>query len=247
MTITSGDEDLARNYWIRRARMLDGPTAVHPDSRWLRYDAWTRRMLQTWTLGRVRTLRPRYRRCVDLGCGFGDWTARFAELADEIHACDISPELAAQTQLRLARHRAARVECADIRDFALPHRADLVYVGAVLMYLSDEAALDVLERVRASLAPDAIVVIRDFCAFNLGRRAEHRTDESYDVNRRPAELVAMAERAGLRCTELRSSPSIYGEVMGGAVMRWPLRALWRLATAHWLRCSHTFVLTATSS
>ena len=124
----------------------------------------------------------------------------------------------------------------------MPRNADFIYLGAVLMYLSDQAAADLLARIRAAIAPDAIVIIRDFCAFNLGRRAVHRTAESYDVNRRPAELVAMAERAHLRCTEVRSSPSIYGEVMGGAPLRWPLRALWRLATLHWLRCSHTFIL-----
>jgi len=238
------DEDLAREFWLRRSRTLDGPAAVHPDSRWLRYDTWTRRMLQAWTLARLRALRPRFHRTVDLGCGYGDWTERFGAVSDEIHACDISPDLAAATQRRLARHRDARVECADVRTYELPADADLVYIGAVLMYLSDAAARDVIARARAALAPGAFVVIRDFCAFNLGGRAVNRTDSSYDVNRRPAEIVAMAERAGLRCVEVRSSPSMYGEVMGGRVLGWPLRALWRLATLPWLRCSHTFVLQA---
>ena len=240
----TGDDNLAREFWLQRSRTLDGPAAVHPDTRWLRYDTWTRGMLQTWTLARLRALRPRFRCAVDLGCGFGDWTERFGAISDQIHACDLAPDLAAATQRRLARHRDARIECADVREFELPPRCDFVYIGAVLMYLSDAAALDVLHRVRAAIAPGALVVIRDFCAFNLGRRTVHRTDASYDVNRRPAELVAMAERAGLQCLELRSSPSIYGEVMGGALLAWPSRALWRLATAFWLRCSHTFVLHA---
>ena len=236
------DEATARAFWLDRARVHDGPTAVHPDSRWLRYDAWTRGLLQTWTLARLRAIAPRFRRAVDLGCGHGDWTARFARLVDEIHACDIAPELAAATQRRLAHHRAARVECADVRAFALPRELDLVYCGAVFMYLSDRAVGDVLRRVRAVLAPNAVVVVRDFCAFNGARRAER----AHVVNRRPAELRAIAEHAGLRCVELRSSPSIYGEVMGarlgGGLLGWPLRALWRLATLHWRRASHTLVM-----
>ena len=232
------DEAIARAFWLDRARAHDGPTAVHPDSRWLRYDAWTRRMLQAWTLARLRAIAPRFRRAVDLGCGHGDWTARFAQLADEIHACDIAPELAAATQLKLARHRAARVECADVRAFALPRELDLVYCGAVLMYLPDRAVGELLARVRAALAKNAIVIIRDFCAFNLASRSER----AHDVSRRPAELRALAERAGLRCVEVRSSPSIYGEMIGGALLGWPLRALWRLATLHWRRASHTLVM-----
>jgi trans-aconitate methyltransferase len=234
------DDNVARDYWIDRARAFDGPAAVHPDSRWLRYDAWTRRMLQTWTLARVRALAPRYRRAADLGCGYGDWTERFAQLADEIHACDIAPELAAATQRRLVHHRAARVECADIRSFDLPRRLDLVYAGAVFMYLSDRAVGEVLRRIGDAVAPGAVVVIRDFCAFNVARRAER----PFDVSRRADELRALAERAGLRCVESRSSPSIYGEVMGGRLLAWPMRALWRLATLHWRRASHTLVLRA---
>jgi SAM-dependent methyltransferase len=240
----TSDEQLARDYWIRRGGNLTAAAAVHPDSRWLGYDTWTRGLLQAWTLGRVRALGPRFRRCVDLGCGFGDWTEQFAALADEVHACDISPAFAAETQRRLARHRAARVECSDIRAFALPRGADLVYVGAVLMYLADADARDVLARIRAAAAPGAVVMIRDFCAFNFGRRGERRTGDAFDIHRRPGELRALAESTGLRCVELRSSPSMYGEVLGGRALGWPLRALCRLATLPWLRASHTLVLRA---
>ena len=55
-------DDVARDFWIDRARAHDGPRAVHSDTRWLRYDVWTRGMLQAWTLRRVRAIKPRYRR-----------------------------------------------------------------------------------------------------------------------------------------------------------------------------------------
>src|SRR5262245_61951631 len=194
-------DELARDFWIQRARSLDPVTAVHPDSRWIAYDAWTRRMIQRWTFGRLRALAPRYRRCIDLGCGFGDWTEQLAAMSDEIHACDLSPDFAATTQRRLARHRAAHIACADVRTFPLPRDADLIYVGAVLMYLRDIDVRAMLRRIGDAARPGAVIVIRDFCAFNLGKRATNRTATSFDVHRRPAELRAMAERAGLSCVE----------------------------------------------
>ena len=111
-----------------------------------------------------------------------------------------STELAVATQRRLAHHRAARVECADLRQFALPGEVDLVYAGAVFMYLGDAAVLATLQRIRAALAPDGVVAIRDLCAFNLGRRVEL----PHVVYRRASELRALAERAGLRCIETRA-------------------------------------------
>jgi SAM-dependent methyltransferase len=234
------DDDRACEYWVERAKTRDALVAVHPDTRWLAYDAWTRRMLQSWTLARLRRFRPRYRRCADLGCGFGDWTEQFAGFADEIHACDISPEFASATQIRLARHRAAHVSCADIRTVVIPPRVDLVYAGAVLMYVSDAAVVDVFRRIRDSLAQDGIVIVRDFCAFNAGSRAVDPA--SGTIYRRASELVALAERARFRCTELRCSPSIYGEMMGGALFQWPMRMLWRIATLPWLRASYSLIL-----
>ncbi|HTR53758.1 MAG TPA: class I SAM-dependent methyltransferase [Kofleriaceae bacterium] len=234
--------DLARDTWLERARVLSPERAVHPDTRWLAYDLWTRRMLQRWTLRRLRADRPRFRRVVDLGCGFGDWTVRLGALSDELHACELAPELAAEAQRRLAGHRAARVECADIRDWEVPRGLDLAYLGGVLMYLSDREATDVVRRVRAAAAPGALVVIRDFCAFGRGRRSEDaRTGTIY---RRVSELVAIAQRVGLCVERVRSSPSIYGEVMGGPVLGWPLRAVWRVATLHWARASHTVIARA---
>lgn len=237
------DDNKAREFWIEQAREHAGARAVHPDARWSRYHAWTRRMLQDWTLGRMRAAAPRYRRCVDLGCGIGDWTERFAELADEVHACDVSPDFVAQTRLRVP---AAIVECADLREYRFPRQSDLVYVGAVLTYLPDADVLDVLRRIRATTVPGALVVVRDYCVFNLGRPTINDRGDFYSVHRRARDLRLLAAVAGLTCIELRASPSMYAEVMTRAVplLRWPMRALWRIATATWLRASHTLVFRA---
>jgi trans-aconitate methyltransferase len=237
------DAERTRNFWIDRAHTTAGEMAVYTHSRSRRYDAWTRAMLQTWTLGRVRAAKPRYARCLDLGCGHGDWTEAFATLADEVFACDVAPSFVDQTRRRVPH---ASVACADLRSYRMPDRLDLVYVGAVLMHLTFDDALDVLLRVRNAANRDALVIVRDWCTFNLGRRTENPDPRYFSVHRPAHEVRRIAELAGLTCVELRSSPSIYGEVMArhACVLQWPLRALWRLSTLHWLRASHTLVLRA---
>jgi SAM-dependent methyltransferase len=232
----------ARTYWCERGR-TPGPAAVLPAGRWLGYHAWTTRLLHAWT--RSRLDRPRFRRFVDLGCGRGDWTATFADRVDEIHACDVSPELAAETRVRLAAtgHSRWNVQCRDLQSFAIPRGADLIYIGAVLSYFDDPGARRVLERVCDASVPGGLVIVRDYCAFNLGRRSI-QAGSGFSIHRRARDIVELAREAGLRVLEVRSSPSIYAEQLGNAVTRWPLLAAWRLATAGWTRASHTFVLRA---
>jgi SAM-dependent methyltransferase len=234
----------ARDYWLDRTSTLAGPRAVHPDTRWLGYDLWTRRLLQRWTLARLGG--RRFRHCVDLGCGYGDWTAQFAARADAIDACDLAPAFVAETRRRLAAHSAARVDCADLREWPLPRGFDFAYVGAVLMYLPDRDAGDVLRRIRKAASPGALVVVRDFCAFGRGRRTVDTRDGGYVVYRRGRELVQLAETAGLTAVELRASPRMYADVMahGNRVAGWALRVAWRLATLTWSRASHTLIARA---
>lgn len=230
----------ARDFWIAHAGATAGSASVHPKGKWLRYHAWTRRMLQSWTLRRVAADRPRYARVVDLGCGPGDWSELFAPLADEVHACDVAPAFVEQARARLAGHAAAHVAVSDITSFEIPRGADLVYFGAVLCYVTDDDVRDLLRRVRDVAAPGAHVVIRDYCTFNFGRRTVNQKADYYSVHRPARELRAMASDAGLTCLEMRSSPSIYGEMMGRVPpLAWPLRGLWRIATATWARASYT--------
>ena len=211
-----------------------------PGGRHRRYHAWTQTLLERWTLSRLD--RPRYRRAVDLGCGIGTWSTLLATRADQLHACDIAPGFVAETRARLAAsdHRAWRVDCADIRAYTLPRRFDLAYVGSVLVHLSDRWAYRTLRRLREAADPGALVIVRDDCTFNLGRPSVVHSS-GYSIHRRPRDIVDLATAAGLHCLEVRSSPSIYAEVMGNRLTRGPLWLGWRLATAHWLRASHTFM------
>jgi predicted TPR repeat methyltransferase len=231
----------ANTYWIERSRELTGVAAITPDSRWVRYHGWTNRMLRRWTLSRLD--RPRFRRCVDIGCGLGDWSVALAPRCDEMYGCDVADPFVKLTRERLDElgHTSWNVEQADVRGYRLPHGIDLAYFGAVLMYLDDRDVGDVLYRLRQHTVNNALVIIRDYCTFNLGREGR---GPGHCYHRTPDALIDIANLAGLECIEARSSQSIYAEVMGNSITRWPLAALWRLATLHWTRASHTFVFRA---
>lgn len=233
-----GESDAAA-FWIDRARNVQGAAAVLPSktSRWLGYHAWTSGMLQRWTVSRAG--RPRINRFVDLGCGRGEWTELFAPISDEVFACDVADAFVAETRGRLAvlGHPKVTVVQSDLRSYEVPDGIEVAYLGAVLMYLGDAEVIEVLSKLRRSCAPGARVIVRDYCTFNFGRPSQH----PHSWHRSPPRLRALAEQAGLGWVETRSSASIYAEVMGNVVTRWPLAALWRLATVHWTRASHTLV------
>jgi SAM-dependent methyltransferase len=169
------DQDRARpEFWLDHAQRYTGVAAMHSSTKWRRYHAWTRRMLQDWTLRRVRAAaRAPYLRFADLGCGIGDWTELLSQVAVDTYACDVSPTFVATTRARVPT---AQVTCADLRTYQLPADLDLVYVGAVLMYLPDADVRSLLRRIRAAARRDAIVIVRDYGPINLGRASVNARD-----------------------------------------------------------------------
>jgi SAM-dependent methyltransferase len=230
---------IVEKFWLERSAKLTPEEAVHPRSRFLGYQMWTRRMIQRWTMQRVRAVKPRSARTLDIGCGYGDWTELLAEISDEVYAFDIAPSFVDQTRRRVPN---ARVTCSDLQSYELPRDLDIVYIGAVLLYATEPEVVDVLRRVREALRPDALVIIGDWCTFNVGRRRTNSGGGHWSIHRSPDELCYLAEAARLQVVEVRSSPSIYGEVMGGRFGQWPLRALWRLVSLPARRASHTLIL-----
>ena len=242
----------AREFWIARGSMTT-VNAVAPGCRHARYESWTRGCLRDWMMRRARRhLGRQCRRAVDLGCGFGDWTVQLAAMADDVVACDIAPGFVEETQRRLrdAGCPSATVSCEDVRSFAAYQDADLVHVGAVLMYLDDEGCDEVLRRARERIASDGVLLGREWCAIRFGRATVNRSPW-FSVHRRARRYLELAEAAGFRAVESVSSPSIYGDVLACRMLgrdaapawsRWLVGAPWYAASLFWTHGSVSFVM-----
>lgn len=231
------------NGWIQRGELAATPSAVCPGTSagwWLR---WSRAQLHAWGWRRVLAhTGGEIDLAVDLGCGYGDWTARLASIARRVIAVDLSPGFVAQTRARLAGHADARVEHADVRHFVDYRDATVVHLGGVLTYVEDRDALEVLTLARHRLAPRGLLHTRDWCAINLGRPSRQHRAGIDSFHRTPAQYERLARRAGLRILEVRRSASIYGEQLAPhPALRWLPSFLWRLGTSYWTRGSVSFL------
>jgi SAM-dependent methyltransferase len=232
------------------------PALVSPGARFDWYERWTRAKLQAWAWRRLeRYGRLPFAKAVDLGCGYGDWTERLAARSREIVAVDLSPGFVEQTRQRLASagHANARVICGDVCDLGEEplRQADLLSLGAVLMYLEDEEAAALLGKLRRNIGASGLLYQRDLCAANGRRERRNVRPGFFSVYRRPGRYVEMAGRSGFRLLEARRSTSIYAEqsvfetvarrserAAGAAALAADL--LWRLATLHWRTASWSF-------
>jgi SAM-dependent methyltransferase len=111
------------------------------DDLWKRGDPWE---LETspFEEQRYRSLlaildRPRYGRALEIGCGAGTFTRRFAELADQVLALDVSPE--AIDKARAAQGTAQHVEfrVANAMDYDPKQDGpwDLIIVSEMIYFL----------------------------------------------------------------------------------------------------------------
>lgn len=240
----------AKEFWELRGQQGVSPLSVTPGATHERCVAWTRARLQNWTLERLHR-HARFDHYVDLGCGFGDFTAVLGREAQRITACDVSPQFVEAARSRLAGigRADARVYTSDVREFVDYQDATIIYLGGVLTYLDDEGVRGVLRRANERLAPGGIVCARDWCAVRLGRERQHE-QPWFSVHRRPESYVRLFREAGFELVEEASSLVMYAE----QVVREALHDERAVRAAAWLpklvawgalslmtRCSVSFV------
>lgn len=108
--------------------------------------------------------------CLDVGCGTGLWLEHLAGRFERAEGIDLSQEMVASAQARLARRGLSHcaVSQASITDLeANRGRYDLIFVGGVLMYLNDDAVAPTVARLRDLLSPGGVIILRE--STHLGR------------------------------------------------------------------------------
>jgi hypothetical protein len=248
----------ALEYWADRGAKVKGVEAVLPSYGKPGWESWTRENLLEYGMRRItKHGGSRFTKAIDLGCGVGDWSVRLAAISDRMVCLDYSPELAAQTEARLAGlgHGSFAVTSGDCRKFDDYDGAQLLSMAGLLTYLDDDDVVAMMTRARQKMAPDAIIYQRDCCTINFGREKRNVRPGFFSVHRRPSRYVKLFEKAGWKLIERRNSASIHGEqstwrTVGfrkdapTAVLGWPARFAFRLATVHWYNASQTFLYRA---
>jgi SAM-dependent methyltransferase len=159
---------------------------------------WYRVFRYRW-LERQLVGRPDVRRVLDLGCGSGENTWRFAEGSEFVLGLDVAHE-----RLRRARRFGPMVQG---RATALPladHSLDMVYAAHVLHHVVAPGKL--LDQVRRCLRPGGtlflVETLEDHPLLRLGRsaRPEWRGD-AICTRLRFADLMALVRAAGFSVQE----------------------------------------------
>lgn len=104
---------------------------------------------------------------LDLGCGDGSLTRRWAERARRVIAVDLSPDCLALAVRRNA-HPAIGYVCAPLEQVALAARFDVVFLGEVVEHVFNAPAL--LRRAAGLLRPGGTLVLTTPNATSLARR-----------------------------------------------------------------------------
>jgi SAM-dependent methyltransferase len=178
-------------YWSERARQY-GHTGWD-DPLIYRYDQRLRLRAVTDVIATLGL--PPGARCLDFGCGVGDFAARLSRLGYRVWAYDIS-----ETVLQLAArlNPAPNVAYTSHLDEALAEPLDLILSVTVLQHVVDDEAFgDIVRRFAQALQPDGRVLVMESFAPSDGCTGylRLRTFETF---------VAAFETSGLQLETARS-------------------------------------------
>jgi trans-aconitate methyltransferase len=111
-------------------------------------------------------------RVLDLGCGAGAWTERFAERFGGVVAIEQSAAMLTAARTRLASRSNVELLNQDVRDPLPSGPFDLVFVGGLCTYLSDADTIALLRAVAERLSVRGRVVLRESTIASGSERTE---------------------------------------------------------------------------
>lgn len=79
-----------------------------------------------------------YSRCLDVGCGLGDFAQAASGFCDAVVAIDISPLAVEKALCRLSKQSNIQFHVKNIRTYNPDFKFDLIILGDVLYYLGDK-------------------------------------------------------------------------------------------------------------
>jgi SAM-dependent methyltransferase len=113
------------------------------------------------TVARALTSLPSECSVLDLGSGVGFWTEYFAHRFAHVVSVEASPVLYSSLSDRCSRYPNVTTINGDALAFEPQEKFGLVFLGGLLMYLNEQDALMLLERLAPSLEEGALILCRE--------------------------------------------------------------------------------------
>jgi len=142
---------------------------------------------------------------LDMGCGAGRWSFAFERKAQFVIGVDNSPAL-----LRIAENQARRLSISNVKfiessiiGFSYSERFDLIFVGAVLLYINDDELSQLITDVKDLLKPKGKLVLLESISMKericKSASYENHLQTPYSaIYRRADEYKVLFERDGFR-------------------------------------------------
>ncbi|PRY14552.1 bifunctional PIG-L family deacetylase/class I SAM-dependent methyltransferase [Kineococcus rhizosphaerae] len=136
------------------AEFFEGFYAEHGDDPWGFEDRWYERRKRALTLASLP--RERFRNGLEIGCSAGVFSVELAQRCESLLAVDISPSALERARARVPQN--VRTQVARVPQEFPDGEFDLVVLAEVAYYCDPDDLRDLVERLRACLSPDGVLV-----------------------------------------------------------------------------------------
>lgn len=195
----SGTDDPERQqYWEAKARGIGtrydvlGAVMVTDNPYWAEY----RDRMEKEHLFKIIELNKAMS-VLDLGCGTGRYSVEFAEKCKDVLAIDYSPTFIEYARKAAGERGLDNIEfvCQSVAEYSyLENRYfDVIHLGGILMYLEDEPAADLVNRLKPHLRENGLIVKRDTTGL---RKRIYGGNENPYICRTEDEYITMFQRNG---------------------------------------------------
>lgn len=122
---------------------------------------------------------------LDVACGTGRNSILLSQLFHHVDAFDISKSFIEENKKRFAQYKNISFFTHNVTDIQLPEKKyDLIFLGGICMYLSDDEMKVFLQKVQQALAPGGKIISRDSVSPNATSFYSHikvyRNEKDYE-------------------------------------------------------------------
>lgn len=158
--MTQLDYSSVNRYWNRAEPSMLGPYMMDgfgfpAGAGWFRFKAEKR------IVDRLTAEQNPEGRVLDLGCGIGHWAVRFAERFSEVVAVDGSQAFHDSLKKRITSHPNIEAVHYNVMEYQPSGKFEVIFLGGLLMYLNEEDAVALLQRLAPLLNPGGVILCRE--------------------------------------------------------------------------------------